>query len=241
MADRFLAHEIQWTREKSARFWDYLSSAPGYRENNFSKLAGEALLKLLQRRGISLAGPALDFGCGPGFLMDFLLKRGISCQGAEFSAVAAGIANERLENHPLFKGVAVPETLPLPFADESFGAVFLIEAIEHLPPEELNPALSDIYRVLKKGGHLIITTPNEENLERGKILCPECGAIFHRGQHLSAWGADSLAALLAGLHFRKAICEAANFHPPSRLNALRGLVERILKRKRINLVYVGQK
>ncbi len=241
MADRFLAQEIQWTEEKSARFWDYLSSSPAYLQNNFSKLAGEALLKFVQRRGIPLSGPALDVGCGVGFLLDFLIKRGVSCQGVEFSSVAAGMANERLGSHPLFKGVTMLETLPLPFADESFNTVFLIETIEHLLPEELKPALSEIYRVLKKDGRIVITTPNEENLEAGKILCPECGAIFHRGQHLSAWSAGSLAALLAELHFRKTFCEAANFRPPSRLNGLRDLVDRIRKRKRINLVYVGQK
>lgn len=241
MAKRFLPHEIQWTREKSARFWDYLSSTPGYLENNFSKLAGEALLQLLKRRGISLAGPALDFGCGPGFLLDFLLKSGIPCQGVEFSSVAAAIANQRLGNYPRFKGVEVLETLPLPFTEESFGTVFLIETLEHLLPEEVNRTLSEFYRILKKGGQLIITTPNEEDLEVCKILCPECGAIFHRGQHLSAWNADSLAARLAELRFRKNICEATNFHPPSRLNVLRGLMEGFLKRKKINLVYVGQK
>lgn len=241
MADRFLAHEIRWTREKSARFWDYLSSTPAYRENNFSKLAGEALLKFVQRRGVPLSGPALDFGCGPGFLLDSLIKRNIPCQGAEFSSVAIEIAKQRLGNLPLFKGVAMLKSLPMPFADESFGAVFLIETIEHLLPEELNPILSDLYRVIKKGGHIIITTPNQENLEGGKIICPECGCIFHRGQHLRAWSADSLAAFLAELNFRKIICEATGFHPPSRLNMLRGLVARLRKHKKMNLVYVGQK
>lgn len=241
MADRFLAHEIRWTREKSARFWDHLSSTPAYRENNFSKLAGEALLKFVQRRGVPLAGPALDFGCGPGFLMDSLIKRGIPCQGAEFSSVAVENANERLGNLPLFKGVTMLGTLPAPFRDESFNIVFFIETIEHLLPEELNPTLSELYRMLKRGGYIIITTPNQENLEGGKILCPECGCIFHRGQHLSAWSADSLAALLAEFRFRKIVCETAHFRPSSQWNFLRDLVAMLRGHKKMNLVYVGEK
>jgi hypothetical protein len=67
MDHRFNPHKITWTEEKSARFWDYLSSKPFYQENNFSKLAGEVLIKFIERHGVVLRGSALDFGCGCGF------------------------------------------------------------------------------------------------------------------------------------------------------------------------------
>ena len=57
------------------------------------------------------------------------------------------------------------ETDEFPYADETFDVVLFSELIEHLA---LNPvwALSEIHRVLKKDGHVVITTPNALSLER---------------------------------------------------------------------------
>ena len=44
------------------------------------------------------------------------------------------------------------------FPNEYFDAILTIEAIEHIP--NLISAISEFYRVLKKGGELIITCPN---------------------------------------------------------------------------------
>lgn len=51
----------------------------------------------------------------------------------------------------------------LPFAADQIDAVLFMEVIEHLPiyPERL---MKDICRVLKPGGHLLLTTPNYANL-----------------------------------------------------------------------------
>lgn len=52
----------------------------------------------------------------------------------------------------------------LPYSDEFFDTVYMGELIEHLG----NPlhALSEIYRVLKPGGVLILDTPNAYSLRR---------------------------------------------------------------------------
>src|SRR5437867_473858 len=57
------------------------------------------------------------------------------------------------------------ETDEFPYPDEHFDVVIFSELIEHLG---LNPvwALSEIHRVLKRGGHAIISTPNALSLER---------------------------------------------------------------------------
>lgn len=49
----------------------------------------------------------------------------------------------------------------LPFKDNVFDTVLLIEVIEHLPKGSEIAALKEIKRVLKRDGTLIITTPNQ--------------------------------------------------------------------------------
>jgi SAM-dependent methyltransferase len=51
----------------------------------------------------------------------------------------------------------------LPFPDESFDLVTCTEVIEHL--EHYRSTLREIYRVLKPGGTLVLTTPNILNLK----------------------------------------------------------------------------
>jgi uncharacterized membrane protein YbhN (UPF0104 family)/ubiquinone/menaquinone biosynthesis C-methylase UbiE len=51
----------------------------------------------------------------------------------------------------------------LPFQDNKFDFVYCSEIIEHLPSKEEHKYLTkEINRVLKKGGHCIITTPNKK-------------------------------------------------------------------------------
>lgn len=52
----------------------------------------------------------------------------------------------------------VGDLYTIPFPDESFDAVTLREVIEHI--KEPERAVKEIKRVLKKGGRVILTTPN---------------------------------------------------------------------------------
>lgn len=67
-----------------------------------------------------------------------------------------------MENVGKKKSVEIKEvdlTLGLPFSNSSFEVIYFCEVMEHLLgfPEDY---LSELYRVLKPGGYLIITTPN---------------------------------------------------------------------------------
>ncbi len=59
---------------------------------------------------------------------------------------------------------AVGSVLEIPFLDNSFDCVLCIEVLEHLYPEEVDKAISEINRVLVSGGHAIIATPNYSSL-----------------------------------------------------------------------------
>jgi len=58
--------------------------------------------------------------------------------------------------------VYVDMSRPLPFEDGSFDAVVCLEGLEHM----IEPALliSEIVRVTRRGGHIIISTPNITNM-----------------------------------------------------------------------------
>jgi SAM-dependent methyltransferase len=54
----------------------------------------------------------------------------------------------------------VVDALFLPFKDEAFNQVVFADVIEHLPRDTERIALSEIWRVLRPGGRLLLSTPN---------------------------------------------------------------------------------
>jgi len=93
----------------------------------------------------------LDIGCGAGNMMHHLGEYG-QVNGLEIDARPVKIAHQR--------GYLVEQfdaTKPMPFAHETFDAITALDVIEH--NQDDRAMLADSYRVLKTGGHIIITVP----------------------------------------------------------------------------------
>jgi SAM-dependent methyltransferase len=52
---------------------------------------------------------------------------------------------------------------PLPFPDDTFDAVYALHIIEHLTPEEASRFVAEIFRVLRPGGIVRVSTPDLES------------------------------------------------------------------------------
>jgi SAM-dependent methyltransferase len=95
----------------------------------------------------------LDFGSGSGFLVNELQKKGIDAHGVDNSAEAIAYGTSLgIKNLSVLGNMS-----PLPFADGYFDCVLAMDVLEHLPEEQY--VLSELKRVLKKDGVLIITVP----------------------------------------------------------------------------------
>jgi len=104
----------------------------------------------------------LDIGCGDGFLTDKISYICREVSGIDPSVSGIKFAKDKIENKniSLIQGSATN----LPFKDNSYDAMTLFEMIEHLPENQVKNAIEEIFRVLKKDGCVIITTPNPRNL-----------------------------------------------------------------------------
>ncbi len=72
----------------------------------------------------------------------------------------------------------VGTVLSLPFRKGCFDFVYFMEVIEHLPAGTEHLALSEIYRIIKREGILILSTPN--NYRFYGLLDPPKHLIGHR-------------------------------------------------------------
>jgi 2-polyprenyl-3-methyl-5-hydroxy-6-metoxy-1,4-benzoquinol methylase len=97
----------------------------------------------------------LDIGCARGFLLGQLMSRlpGIECYGLELSSSLAAMGRAN--------GITVFEqdmAAGVPLPSESLDLVVMGEVIEHV--FDPDACLEEIRRLLKPGGHVIVTTPN---------------------------------------------------------------------------------
>jgi O-antigen chain-terminating methyltransferase len=115
---------------------------------------------------LAAAGPVLDLGCGRGELLLLLREAGVEAAGIEGDAAVAETSRRR--GLDVFQGdvLAVLESLPV----ASRSAVTAMHLFEHLEPETLLAVLSEIRRVLRPGGLLIVESPNPHSLRVGASL-----------------------------------------------------------------------
>ena len=126
-----------------------------------------------------LRGRALELGANPYFtttlLRDFT-ELDLTL-GNYFGSAKPGKITQRLSRQPVVGGVLgerISEDLEsrlfnteedrFPFEDGEFDVVFFCEILEHLLNDP-QAVLLEIKRVLRPGGHLILTTPNVNRLE----------------------------------------------------------------------------
>ena len=96
----------------------------------------------------------LDVGCGTGHLAAELARRGFDTWGTDLSAGMVDYAKQHY-NPDRFQ---VADIERIPFPDNYFDGIVCLGVMEYLGSDE--PALREMWRVLKPGGHAVITTPS---------------------------------------------------------------------------------
>ena len=94
----------------------------------------------------------LDIGCGTGVMLQSLHPRFGKVYGLDCSPLAVKYTNQRLAKTG---GVAFQGTFPneIPFADETFDVVLLLDVLEHLDDDE--KAIRMVFQLLKMRGILV--------------------------------------------------------------------------------------
>ncbi|MDD2733784.1 MAG: class I SAM-dependent methyltransferase [Desulfuromonadaceae bacterium] len=127
----------------------------------------------------------LEIGCGKGGFLEKTQQKGINCFGLEMNRDAMRAAQER--------GLSVcGESIQVHMAKNRnrYDLVCVFQVLEHI--SEVGEFLSSCLEVLKPGGRLILSVPNNDAL---MFRLPEMLPINAPPHHMGLWGINALLSL----------------------------------------------
>ncbi|MBI5393889.1 MAG: class I SAM-dependent methyltransferase [Verrucomicrobia bacterium] len=105
----------------------------------------------------------LEVGFGSGLTFVNLHEAYREIHGLDLTADCGQVAG-LFQRHGIATRLTNGNVLRMPYPDNHFDTVLLISILEHLRPEELEPAFREIRRVLKPGGQVVYGVPVERPL-----------------------------------------------------------------------------
>lgn len=141
-------------------------------------------IKFLQSKFHAGKTKTLDVGCFNGFFVKKLLSLGYDAHGVDFNKSAIAYGQEKLG---LGSRITTQTLEELFEQGKQFDVITLFEVLEHLP--DAKTFLGDVTKLLKDGGVLILSTPNNKMCWRPVLDYPP--------HHLSRFTTKSLEGYLS--------------------------------------------
>lgn len=152
---------------------EYFSqNAEDMAEENSIESTPQAYINLLDRF-IELVGGGrvLDAGCGHGKDVQYFIEHGLEAVGIDSAEGMVEYAREHKEGE-----YQIMDVRELGFESGSFDGAWCNSVLQFLPPEEMEEALAEMYRVLRPGGVFYTTF----KLGEGSMVREEGGPERYR-------------------------------------------------------------
>ncbi len=164
----------------------------------------------------------LNIGAGNGYLESKILLQNnyIKLYGIDISKLTIKNINKKIKGN--FK---VANIKNIPFSNNLFDFVLVIDILEHLTYQELSISIREINRVIKDNGKLIISVPLNENLIDKKL-----------NRHMMSFTLEKLSNLLTKNSFKiskyKYLYAFKNFY------SIKSIIVKYLHIKKPNLLII---
>ena len=173
---------------RDAIHYDYFQESSGAVKHHERRLREYIVSQVRKEKGI-----ILDVGCGNAWVARTFCPAGYPVISFDLAIknTSEAIMRYPFENHAAVTG----DVFSLPFRPGSFDIIIASEIIEHVT----EPALFvvHLFRLLKPGGTLIISTPYKEKIEYS--LCIHCNQPTPKSAHLHSFDENSLLSYFEGL------------------------------------------
>jgi SAM-dependent methyltransferase len=140
-------------------YWEEIYSDRTVYSRIYQERARQAI-SYVDSLGLPLRAPVLEAGCGPGFITTAMAREGFSVSAIDSAPEMVERTRARARQAGLEPLVLarVGNIESIPFADAAFEIVVVIGVSEWL--DSMRQPLAEVYRVLRPGGHLVISADN---------------------------------------------------------------------------------
>lgn len=137
-------------QNKADKIWGWATPAGKFRVER-------RIDEILKKIGNNLnENKILELGCGTGVFTSEFIKKGMPLISFDISYELLKSAQDKGRVNKILVG----DVESIPFGDETFDFIIGISILHHL---DIDRALEEIKRVLKKGGKIILSEPNMAN------------------------------------------------------------------------------
>jgi len=98
----------------------------------------------------------LDLGCGAGRHQVYLAKQGFETHGTDISKTGLNLTKQRVKKQKLEAYLVKCDMKELPYITSCFDAVVCLHTIYHQKLREMQKTISEIQRILRKKGFLLV-------------------------------------------------------------------------------------
>ena len=119
-------------------------------------------------------GYILDIGCGRGEMLQLLTEHGFECKGVDSDRMMVEFCRHSFLNVDQSDAILYLENVP----DESIGAIFLGQIVEHLGSRVFVRLMRICHQKLMKGGILLYETLNPESPDFLKYFYMDFSHVF---------------------------------------------------------------
>lgn len=173
--------------QKDAELFDYFEEFTDGATQHENRRLHETILSELPKNIKNV----LDVGSGNAWVAQSLCKKSIDVVSFDISIENTTRA---LKKYPHTNHFAVMgDAYTLPFKDNSFDAIISAEVIEHVP--EPTTFIQNLFRVVKPGGTIIISTPYNEVIPY--YLCVHCNKPTPQHAHLHSFTEKKILSIVA--------------------------------------------
>ena len=175
--------------QKDAEYFDYFKSF----EDGATLHENKRLHQMILNKIPPQVGLVLDVGCGNGWVAKAFAGNNTKVISMDISTKNP-IKVNRENDHDGHIGL-VADAMYLPIKSQSVDVIIASEIIEHVAdPKNF---IASLYRVLKPGGKIIITTPYDEKIPY--YLCVHCNQPTPQHAHLHSFNERNLHKYLPNM------------------------------------------
>ena len=150
-----------------SKVWDRIWAKDSYAHPKIREQRASEKLQNFIHQGflINYEDRVLDIGCGDGAIlanMAMQFPTSNELYACDISEVALRLARARFKNLHISANAICADVLSLPFPDNHFDKITVFGVLEHV--RDVDIALSQIHRVLKKTGEVVFCTSSKLSL-----------------------------------------------------------------------------